>query len=408
MDFLYEAPWAVHASVLPLLRRAAAGEKGVDFGGPDKHALEVTAVRSDSGNSGAEADAGNVVVIPISGTLVKRSGWYIDMQDYSRFVREAAADPSVMGIIILMDTPGGQVNGTMELARTVAEAGKKKPVAAVVDGLCASAGYWVASASQRIFCANDTVEIGSIGVMTSFMDFRPALEKDGVKFHEVYSSLSPDKNRMENDLLKGKYNEYREKVLDPLAKLFIQYVQAHRPEVKDEALTGSVYFPAEAIKMGLADQMGGVEEAVAWIAAQTEEGADSADAEGSEASAASGLDTDATLKTIAMKNMENIVAVLGELEMKDGGVFLNQEQLESLNAALGKAPDGQGNGVAEAVSAAMAPLMERMSSMEGLAGKLAERLDALEKQPAAQGGGAAKDSDFKGKPDNEWAYADNI
>lgn len=408
MDFLYEAPWAVHASVLPLLRRAAAGEKGVDFGGPDKHALEVTAVRSDSGNSGTEADAGNVVVIPISGTLVKRSGWYIDMQDYSRFVREAAADPSVMGIIILMDTPGGQVNGTMELARTVAEAGKKKPVAAVVDGLCASAGYWVASASQRIFCANDTVEIGSIGVMTSFMDFRPALEKDGVKFHEVYSSLSPDKNRMENDLLKGKYDEYREKVLDPLAKLFIQYVQAHRPEVKDEALTGSVYFPAEAIKMGLADQMGGVEEAVAWIAAQTEEGADSADAEGSEASAASGLNTDATLKTIAMKNMENIVAVLGELEMKDGGVFLNQEQLEALNAALGKTPDGQGNGVAEAVSAAMAPLMERMVSMEEAARKMEERLATLEKQPAGQGGGASRDSDFKGNSANEWAYADNI
>lgn len=408
MDFLYEAPWAVHASVLPLLRRAAAGEKGVDFGGPDKHALEVTAVRSDSGNSGAEADAGNVVVIPISGTLVKRSGWYIDMQDYSRFVREAAADPSVMGIIILMDTPGGQVNGTMELARTVAEAGKKKPVAAVVDGLCASAGYWVASASQRIFCANDTVEIGSIGVMTSFMDIRPALEKEGVKFHEVYSSLSPDKNRMENDLLQGKYGEYREKVLDPLAKLFIQYVQAHRPQVKDEALTGSVYFPAEAIRAGLADQMGGVEEAAAWIAAQTEEGADSEKDEGSAASAAPGLDTDATLKTIAMKNMENITAVLGELEMKDGGVFLNQEQLESLNAALGKAPDGQENGVAEAVSAAMAPLMERMVSMEGLAGRLAERLDALEKQPAAQGGGADKGSDFRGKPDNEWAYADNI
>lgn len=397
MEIALETPWAVHASALSTLRRAAAGERDVDLGGLDKYALDVVATRPVRRNTGTESGASNVAIIPISGTLVKSSAWYLDMQDYSQMVRGAADDNSVLGIVLLMDTPGGQVNGTLGLARTVSEAARRKPVAAVVDGLCASAGYWIASASQRIFCANETVETGSIGVMTSFMDIRPALEKEGVKFHEVYSSLSPDKNRMENDLLKGKYDEYREKVLDPLARLFIQYVQAQRPQVKEEALTGSVYFPAEAIRVGLADQMGGVDEAVDWILGQLD-------------GSASQPGTSSTSKTINMENLENLASVLGNLEMQDGGVFLNQEQLDSLEAALARANASSAEPAPEpaAENPDMVALMERLASMENALQGMESRLANLEKQPAGQGGGAPKDSDFKGKPGNDWAYADNI
>ncbi len=85
---------------------------------------------------------------------------------------------------------------------------------------------WAASACSLIIAINDiSAELGSIGVMLSFMDIRPMWEKEGVKFHAVYAPESNYKNLPFEKALQGKYDLIKKEELSPLAKRFQQAVR---------------------------------------------------------------------------------------------------------------------------------------------------------------------------------------
>ncbi|MDE7065609.1 MAG: S49 family peptidase, partial [Desulfovibrionaceae bacterium] len=105
---------------------------------------------------------------------------YTAGQDRIRSGIEAALnDPAVQAILLSLNSPGGLVAGTRELADFIAEAAGRKPCAAYADGLCASAAYWLASATGRVY-APLTAQVGSIGVIAVLTDWSKAAEKAGV------------------------------------------------------------------------------------------------------------------------------------------------------------------------------------------------------------------------------------
>jgi len=104
---------------------------------------------------------------------------------------EAEEDPDVDKIELIMDTPGGEVNGVDAVYQAVATAGK--PIVAINTGLLASAGYWIASAADSILADSAVVETGSIGVMVTGIDQSERLEKAGIKVVDIVSDNAPNK-----------------------------------------------------------------------------------------------------------------------------------------------------------------------------------------------------------------------
>lgn len=98
-----------------------------------------------------------------------------------RAIRKAAADPDVSAILLAIDSPGGSLSGTADLAGDVAAAAKRKPVWAQIEDMGASAAYWVASQTERVFANHETALVGSIGTLAVVYDTSTKAAAEGVK-----------------------------------------------------------------------------------------------------------------------------------------------------------------------------------------------------------------------------------
>jgi len=203
--------------------------------------------------------SGLTAVIPVHGALMKANDeecGILGMSGMRQMVLDAQANPNVDSIIIDIDSPGGSVDGTFELADAIYES--TKPVYAYVNGLAASAGYAIASAAQGgIYASHATAEIGSIGTAISFWDFTKYYEERGMKQHYINADGSPDKNMDYFKALAGDYQPIIKGLLNPTNEIFHRTVQRNREGKLNmegkEPLTGKVYVAERAMEMGLID-----------------------------------------------------------------------------------------------------------------------------------------------------------
>jgi len=129
-----------------------------------------------------------LAVIPIRGVLTKDGPEWLgsNYDSIADAAEKAAADPSVKHIVLSVDSPGGEVVGLPETAAVLAQLAKVKPVSAMVEGLSASAAYWLTSQANEI-AVTPSGELGSVGVKMMHMDISKMLEDQGVKVTELYS-----------------------------------------------------------------------------------------------------------------------------------------------------------------------------------------------------------------------------
>lgn len=209
---------------------------------------------------------GDTAVIPIRGVLAR----YADQvngacQDQGRSAESiqsdlarASANPSVSRIILRIDSPGGTVAGTAETGmaiRAASEAGKH--VIAYVDGLAASAAYWLASQADEIVASAAGSLVGSIGVITAMVDATKAQEKQGYRVH-VVRSVSLKAPGTANESLTPEQLASVEKVITDLHSQFTAAVMSGRSmdqAAMDRAATGEVFTAADGIGMGLVDRI---------------------------------------------------------------------------------------------------------------------------------------------------------
>lgn len=126
---------------------------------------------------------GSVAIIKATGSLMKQAssmGGTSTIQ-LRRDIRAAAGDKDVSAILLAIDSPGGTVAGTSDLAADVAAARQRKPVWAHIDDLGASAAYWIASQADAIFANSPTALVGSIGTIMTVYDLSKNAEKEGVR-----------------------------------------------------------------------------------------------------------------------------------------------------------------------------------------------------------------------------------
>ena len=124
---------------------------------------------------------GTVAVVDIQGTMTKAGssiggGGTVQAR---HAIRQANADESVTSIILRIDSPGGSVSGTADLAAEVTRS--TKPTVAFVEDLCASAAMWVASQCDKVYANTATAKIGSIGTFMALYDISGALENEDIK-----------------------------------------------------------------------------------------------------------------------------------------------------------------------------------------------------------------------------------
>ncbi|RYD59707.1 MAG: S49 family peptidase [Verrucomicrobiaceae bacterium] len=100
-------------------------------------------------------------------------------------LREAGSRDDIQAVLLDIDSPGGTVAGTPELANAVFSLNAQKPVYAFSSGLMCSAAYWVASQARAIY-ATPSAQVGSIGVVQAVIDNSTALDRAGIKV-EVFS-----------------------------------------------------------------------------------------------------------------------------------------------------------------------------------------------------------------------------
>ncbi len=266
-----------------------------------------------------DAPKGSIAVIPLSGPLMKNDQFCgpRGMATIGSIIKEADNSDNIDGIILKIDSPGGTADGTSDLAEIVK--GTSKPIIAFADGLIASAALWIGASADEIIAANNKTQIGSIGVILSFADLQPAYEKLGVKFHNVVADQSKDKNKMWQEIQQGKYDNYKKEVLNPLAEDFINHIKENLPNVKNDQLTGSVFF-AENVIGSLVNSVGNFDYAIERLTELIDENKSN---------------TNSKNNTATMKKFKAIDKVVGaDLQTTDEGAHLNNDQLESINSSI--------------------------------------------------------------------------
>ena len=180
-------------------------------------------------------------------------------------LRRAEEDPSVKSILLYINSPGGSVVASDEIYRAVRAA--RKPVIAFLGETAASGGYYVACGADWIVAHPGSLT-GSIGVIVELIDAHMLLQKLGVTIEVVKSGPAKDMGSFARPLTPEE-RSYLEAVVEDAFSEFVSVVAAGRgmPEEQVRRLAdGRVMSGAQAVRLGLADEEGSLEDAVARAA----------------------------------------------------------------------------------------------------------------------------------------------
>ncbi len=207
----------------------------------------------------ATATPAGIAVIPVHGTLVKRSlgleaaSGLTSYGEIAAMLDSALADPLVSGILLDIDSPGGEASGSFELARRVREVTAIKPVWAVANDAAYSAAYAIAASSQRLF-VTETGGVGSIGVIALHVDQSVKDANDGYRYTAITAGAHKNDYSPHEPLSDSAKTELQSEV-DRLYAIFTEHVAAMRGLKLDavRATEAGLYFGGNAVAQGLAD-----------------------------------------------------------------------------------------------------------------------------------------------------------
>lgn len=207
-------------------------------------------------------DGATVAVIPVSGPLMKSDfcGSF-GTGTLSQLTKMASNATSVQAVVFMFDSPGGSVAGTETFADAIKSSGKK--TIALVDDMCCSAAYWLASSCDEVYAGSNTAIVGSIGTMCSFYDSTKRMEATGVVLREYYATESTEKNKAYKDAQAGDGTALIEETLDPMNNCLMGAVQENRGDkLNKKALKGKTYVGQNAVDIGLVDGIKSFEQIV--------------------------------------------------------------------------------------------------------------------------------------------------
>jgi signal peptide peptidase SppA len=203
---------------------------------------------------------GTTAVINLDGVLQKYAdfftmlGFGTSMAFVVDQIQRAVADDDVESILLRVDSPGGTVAGTSDLAEAVAAAAKVKTLYAYAEDCCASAAYWVGSQASKLYC-NSTAMVGSIGTYMLIEDFSKLANTAGITVHVIRAGEFKGSGAVGTEITSEQLAEFQ-RTVDELNAHFLEGVATGRKLSRErvkELADGRVHIGAAAKSLGLVD-----------------------------------------------------------------------------------------------------------------------------------------------------------
>lgn len=265
LDTVIAQQWAMESEYLQALLEVANRDHGP--------ALEALAARRDKplDNTQRTTVRDGVAIVPVVGPLFRYANLFTMLSGATSIgtlatdFTAALEDRAIRGIVLNVDSPGGEVNGIAELAAMIMAARERKPVYAHIGHSGASGAYWIASAAEKVFAA-PTALLGSVGAVMTIRDTRRVDEARGIRTIEIVSSQSPDK-RVDPTTDAGVAK--LQAVVDRLGEEFVAAVARQRGLSVEKVLAdfgkGGLLVGADAVKAGMADSVSTLEAVIASL-----------------------------------------------------------------------------------------------------------------------------------------------
>lgn len=216
-------------------------------------------------------ESGGIAVLHLDGVIAPKANLFtqisggISTQMATRQIESAMADSRVRALVLAIDSPGGNVIGTPDMAAAVREMAAQKPIVTWSDGALCSAAYWIGSAANAVYLSGPVVQVGSIGVV-------------------VDRSYNPHSTSRVESITAGRYkrlaqpdaplsDEARAIVqtdVDYVYTLFVDDVARQRgvssEQVLERMADGRVFRGQQALEAGLADGVSSLDDLLAALA----------------------------------------------------------------------------------------------------------------------------------------------
>jgi signal peptide peptidase SppA len=200
--------------------------------------------------------------IPVGGMMgralsgLEKGAGAVDTYDITAELREANEHKAVRWILLDIDSPGGMVNGTPEVAQAVKQSGK--PVYAFTAGMMASAAYWLGSSAQAIY-ATPSADVGSIGVYVPFFNQTERLKQMGVEV-DLFKSGKFKGMGFPGVPLTEEQRDMIQAEVNDLAELFYAVVRENREgmtatDIDSSTMQGQTFMADAALQLGLIDDV---------------------------------------------------------------------------------------------------------------------------------------------------------
>lgn len=200
--------------------------------------------------------------------LISYEGAIGDGEVYDSFMEQLDdiyEDDSVKGVIMQVNSPGGAVYNSEQIANKIKEiqTDKKIPVFTVMKTMAASGGYYISAPTDKIYASNETLT-GSIGVIMSSRSFQGLFEKYGIKEQNITTGKMKDAGSLGKDMT-DEQKKYFQDLINSSFDRFIKVVSQGRSMKEDQVrklADGRVYDGAQAKNNGLVDKIGNLDDAI--------------------------------------------------------------------------------------------------------------------------------------------------
>jgi protease IV len=215
-----------------------------------------------------------IAVLYAQGSIVNGEGGVgqIGGDSLARQIRELRTDEDVKAVVLRVNSPGGSALASDIIQREVRLLQKQKPVVVSMGDVAASGGYWISTYSNKIFAEPNTIT-GSIGVIGINFNYQKLANKNGINWDVVKTSKLADSTTIARPRTPQEL-AISQQIVDDIYDDFINKVSESRKLPKQqvaEIAQGRVWSGTDAKKIGLIDDIGGLNDAIVY-AAQVVEG----------------------------------------------------------------------------------------------------------------------------------------
>lgn len=338
---LLDSCWMVHpqvaSSYYPLLQGALSGLEFMSESEPENSVPYLVSLStnrvvtfSDPDDLSFSRDGDQYIfVLNLRGPILKHDAYCGPRGTRTLASRLARMDKekSVIGHIIVTESGGGMAAAVPEMADVIQSL--TKPVVAWIDGMSASAAYYINSYCSHIMASRSSDQVGCIGTLIQLHGYpKYAKLNDGSVVARIYADAATEKNDEYEAALEGNFTLIKERMLNPHNEQFISDVKTNRSAVNEEQLKGRTYNAGDVVG-SLIDSIGSFNDAVNLVVSLAESNNTKSQNSNNKIKQMNGL-----------INLNKIQSITG-LELVDGHASLNEDQLNDIEQELANGNQAQ-------------------------------------------------------------------